>query len=307
MTGGPCKMTCPTGIPWEIAMPYHSRVNPEHLRDRLRRALEEDIRGGDVTTAATVDSEQIGSAVVVCKATGVVCGLPVFEETYRLVDERVDVKPLAVDGQRTSGGERIVTVSGFISSILTGERVALNMLGWLSGVATMTCQFVERASLFGAKITDTRKTTPLWRDLEKYAVEVGGGVNHRMGLHDMVLIKENHVDAAGGLTEAVRRVRDRWGDRYSVEVETRSLEEVREAVELDVDRIMLDNFTIDELVEAVALVGGRCEVEASGGVTLETVADIARTGVDVISVGALTHSSAVMDYSMLLRFDSRGE
>ncbi len=279
------------------------KIDQTSLRDRLRRALEEDVGEGDVTTAATVDKEQPGTAAVIAKASGVVCGLPVFEEAYRLVDEKVEVELRGTEGQKTSGGEEVVRLSGAVSSILTGERVALNFLGWLSGVATMTNEFAERIKHTAAKITDTRKTTPLWRDLEKYAVEVGGGVNHRMGLYDMVLIKENHVDAAGSLTEAVRRVRDRWGNTYRVEVETRSIDEVKEAIRLDVDRIMLDNFSTAELVEAVNLIDGECEMEASGGVTLETVGEIAETGVDVISVGALTHSSAVMDYSMLLRFD----
>ena len=284
-------------------MPYWSQLDLEDLRRRLRQALEEDIGENDVTTAATVDDGHHRSAVVVAKGSGIVCGLRVFEEAYHVLDKAIQVHTLVSEGHEVRAGEQVLTITGRVSSILTAERVALNFLGWLSGIATLTRRFVDRAGPFGATIADTRKTTPLWRDLEKYAVQVGGGVNHRSGLHDMVLIKENHIDAAGDPREAVKRVRERWGHRFLVEIETRNLREVYEALQLDVDRIMLDNFPLEELAEAVSMVRGERELEASGGVTLENVVDIARTGVDIISVGALTHSFVVVDYSMLLRFE----
>ncbi|MFH1741336.1 MAG: carboxylating nicotinate-nucleotide diphosphorylase [bacterium] len=283
-------------------MPFWSQLDIPDLCRRIRLALQEDIGDGDLTTAATVDNEQQGSAVVVAKGSGIVCGLRVFEETYHILDEGVEVNMLVSEGHEVRAGEQVLIVSGKVSSILTGERVALNFLGWLSGVATLTRQFADRAAPFGARIADTRKTTPLWRDLEKYAVQVGGGVNHRSGLDDMILIKENHIDAAGSPREAVARVRKRWAHRYRVEIETRNLREVYEALDLDVDRIMLDNFPLEEMAEAVTMVNGERELEASGGVNLSNVADIARTGVDIISAGALTHSSIVVDYSMLIRF-----
>lgn len=287
-------------------MPLWSQLNVDDLRRRLRQALDEDIGQADITTGATVGEDHRGSAVVVAKGTGIVCGLRVFEETYHVLDKGIQVNPLVAEGHDVRAGEQVLTVTGPVATILTGERVALNFLGRLSGIATLTRQFVERAAPFGAKIADTRKTTPLWRDLEKYAVQVGGGINHRSGLYDMILIKENHIDAVGSPREAVRRVRERWGDRFPIEIETRNLREVYEALQLDVNRIMLDNFPLEELAEAVSMVDGARELEASGGVTLDNVSDIARTGVDIISVGALTHSYVVVDYSLLLRFEPLG-
>ncbi|HQP99167.1 MAG TPA: carboxylating nicotinate-nucleotide diphosphorylase [bacterium] len=282
-------------------MPFYDEIDLGKLEERLREALREDIGNGDVTTAAVVPGDRAGQSVVIVKENGVVCGLPILKEIYRLLDERIAVELQATDGNRVTAGEQVARIQGPIVSILMGERIGLNFLGWLSGVATLTRRFVDCVSGGRAEICDTRKTTPLWRDLEKYAVRMGGGKNHRYGLYDMVLIKENHIDSAGGIREAVRQVRDRWGDRYAIEVETRSAEEVVEAIEANVDRIMLDNFPVDKMASAVKLVGGRCELEASGRVTLENVERIARTGVDIISVGALTHSSAVLDYTMLVR------
>ncbi|HQL63885.1 MAG TPA: carboxylating nicotinate-nucleotide diphosphorylase [bacterium] len=282
-------------------MPFYKEIDLGKLQQRLREALHEDIGNGDVTTAAVVPRDRAGESVVIVKEDGVVCGLPILKEIYRLLDESVVVEPEATDGDRVTAGQRVARIQGPLLSILLGERVGLNFLGWLSGVATLTRRFVDSVSGRRVEICDTRKTTPLWRDLQKYAVRMGGGKNHRNGLYDMVLIKENHIDAAGGIREAVRRVRDRWGDRYAVEVETRNLEEVIEAIEANVDRIMLDNFPIDKIASAVQIVGGKCKLEVSGRVTLETVERIARTGVDIISVGALTHSSAVLDYTMLVQ------
>jgi len=282
-------------------MPFYKEIDLGKLQQRLREALHEDIGNGDVTTAAVVPRDRAGESVVIVKEDGVVCGLPILKEIYRLLDESVVVEPEATDGDRVTAGQRVARIQGPLLSILLGERVGLNFLGWLSGVATLTRRFVDSVSGRRVEICDTRKTTPLWRDLQKYAVRMGGGKNHRNGLYDMVLIKENHIDAAGGIREAVRRVRDRWGDRYAVEVETRNLEEVIEAIEANVDRIMLDNFPIDKIASAVQIVGGKCKLEVSGRVTLETVERIARTGVDIISVGALTHSSAVLDFTMLVQ------
>lgn len=282
-------------------MSFYEEIDLGKLQQRLREALQEDIGNGDVTTAAVVPRDRAGESVVIVKEDGVVCALPILKEIYRLLDESVLVEPEATDGDRVTAGQRVARIQGPLLSILLGERVALNFLGWLSGVATLTRRFVDCVSGRHVEICDTRKTTPLWRDLQKYAVRMGGGKNHRNGLYDMVLIKENHIDAAGGIQQAVRLVRDRWGDRYAVEVETRNLEEVIEAIQANVDRIMLDNFPIDKIAAAVQLVGGKCKLEVSGRVTLETVERIARTGVDIISVGALTHSSAVLDFTMLVQ------
>ncbi len=271
----------------------------------LDQALAEDVGDGDRTTLWTVPPEARGRGRILARARGVICGLPVAAEVFRRVEPRLAFRPRVEEGAEVAPGQTVAEVEGPLSGILTGERVALNFLQRLSGIATLTRRFVEAVSGTKAVILDTRKTTPGWRLLEKYAVRVGGGQNHRMGLYDMVLIKENHIAAAGSLRAAVERVRARNRERLPVEVEVRTLEELEEALALGVRRILLDNMDLETLQEAVERTGGRARLEASGGVTLETVRAVAETGVDFISVGALTHSAPALDLSLLIEAEGK--
>ena len=270
----------------------------EEVRALLKRALEEDIGPGDVTTGWVIPAMQLSRAVISAKAPGVIAGLEVAREIFRLLDERIIFTPLVADGDAVKPKDIIARIEGPTRSILSGERVALNFLQHLSGVATLTRAFVEAVAGTQAVILDTRKTTPGLRMLEKYAVRMGGGSNHRLGLYDMVLIKDNHIEAAGSITEAVRQVREHNRASLLIEVETRNLDEVREALTLRVDRIMLDNMSCEMMRQAVALVNGRVPLEASGNVTLANVREIAETGVDYISSGSLTHSAKALDLSL---------
>jgi len=265
----------------------------------IRAALAEDIGPGDVTTQAVIPKGREGKAVIVAKAYGVLAGLPIAEEVFREVAPQTSFEPLAQDGEPVAPGDVVAKVSGPLRGILTAERVALNFLCRLSGIATLTAKFVDAVAPYRAVILDTRKTTPGWRVLEKYAVRAGGGHNHRLGLYDMVLIKDNHILACGSITEAVRRVREA-GVALPIEVEVKTLEELEEALSLGVDRILLDNMDIPTLREAVRRAAGRVPLEASGGVSLETVTEVAATGVDYISVGAITHSAPSLDLSLEL-------
>lgn len=285
--------------------PCESRATPvlqidDSIRSILRLAIEEDLGPCDVTSVATVPETELGTAKVIAKQDGVVCGTPVFKEVFRLIDPSVRIKCHFEEGDRVDSGSTVLSLEGPLIKLLQGERVALNYLGMLSGISTTTRLYVESVKHTKCKITDTRKTVPLMRTLQKYAVRVGGGINHRMGLHDMVLIKENHIDGCNGLLDAVDRVRQRWGKRFKIEVETRNLDEVQCALRADVDRIMLDNMDIPTMEKAVRVIHERVETEASGGVTIENVAAVAETGVDYISVGALTHSVKCMDYSKIV-------
>ena len=268
-------------------------------------ALEEDVGPGDFTTLWTFPAGRRAEAGVVAKAHGVIAGMEVAREVFRRIDPALEVTAHVEDGAAVSPGDPVLSLRGAARSILTGERVALNFLQRLSGVATVTRRYVEAVAGTGARVIDTRKTTPGMRAFEKRAVVAGGGANHRFGLHDMVLIKENHVAAAGGITAAVETVRSHNGAGLKVEVETTNLAEVEEALRVGVDRIMFDNMPVPLLREAVALVAARGdarpETEASGGITLETIRPVAETGVDFISVGALTHSAPALDLSLLLR------
>ena len=268
----------------------------------IRMALAEDLGDrGDVTSLSTVASGAIISGQVRAKSAGVIAGLDLFEAVYRQVDPALLVERIAADSDRVTPGTLVCTVTGAGRSVLTGERVALNFLQSLSGVATLTTAFVDAVAGTRAVILDTRKTTPGWRLLEKYAVRCGGGHNHRVGLYDMVLIKDNHIDAAGGITAAVRIVRaSAVADGLAIEVEVKNLDELREALALNVDRILLDNMTDAQMRQAVAITAGRTKLEASGNMSLERVAAVAATGVDYISVGALTHSAPALDLSMRL-------
>ena len=267
-------------------------------------ALAEDVGPGDFTTLWTVPEERRAQARIVARSAGVIAGSEVAVEVFRRVDSSLEVSVEAPDGTAVEPGDVAMTVRGSARAILTAERTALNFLQRLSGVATVTRRYVRAVEGTGARVIDTRKTTPGMRALEKAAVVAGGGTNHRFGLHDMVMIKDNHVAAAGGIPAAVEAVRRRNDRGLRVEVETTDLDEVRQALAAGVDRIMFDNMSVPQMREAVALVRAadpRPETEASGGITLETIGVYAATGVDFVSVGALTHSAPALDLSLQLR------
>jgi nicotinate-nucleotide pyrophosphorylase (carboxylating) len=274
-------------------------MTPFVLDPILRRALEEDIGTGDVTTLATVEPGTQASAELVAKEDFVLSGIGVAERVFKLLDAETAFDALIKDGQNVKRGEVLAWIKGDAAVLLQGERVALNLLQRMCGVATLTSTFVREVEGTDAVVVDTRKTTPGLRVLEKYSVKMGGGGNHRMALYDAVLIKENHVSAAGGITAAVTRAQQRVPHTQKIEVEVRNQEEVAEALEAGADILLLDNMSPDELKAAVELVGDKAVTEASGGVNLETVREIAETGVRLISVGALTHSYRSVDISML--------
>ncbi|HSR47829.1 MAG TPA: carboxylating nicotinate-nucleotide diphosphorylase [Anaerolineales bacterium] len=272
---------------------------PEDLRSAIKLALREDIGAGDVTTTPIVPASARALAQLVAKQHGIVAGLDVAAAVFRELDSGIRVTTHVDEGARVTAATALAEVSGPARAILTAERTALNFLGRMSGIATLTRHYVDAVAGTKARILDTRKTAPGLRAFDKIAVERGGGANHRIGLYDMILIKDNHVDFAGSLAEAVRRVRAS-GTSLEIEGEARTLDEVREALQAGVDRILLDNMDLEALREAVRLVAGRARLEASGGVTLDTVRAIAETGVDDISIGALTHSAKVFDVSLEL-------
>jgi nicotinate-nucleotide pyrophosphorylase (carboxylating) len=278
-------------------------LSPEAL-SLIQAALDEDVGPGDFTTLWTVPEGRRAEARIVAKAPGVVAGSEVAAEVFRRVDPSLQVEVAAPDGTALDPGDLAMRVTGSARSILTAERTALNFMQRLSGVATVTRRYVQAVAGTGARVIDTRKTTPGMRALEKAAVLAGGGANHRHGLHDMVMIKDNHIAAAGGITAAVDAVRARNDRGLAVEVETTNLDEVREALATGADRIMFDNMPPDLMRQAVELVRAanpRPETEASGGITLDTIRAAAETGVDFISVGALTHSAPALDLSLQLR------
>jgi nicotinate-nucleotide pyrophosphorylase (carboxylating) len=266
--------------------------------DLVARALAEDLGAGDVTAQATVPEDARARAVITQKAPGVIFGLDPAARVFLATDPGAVITSVAVEGEWREDGE-VLVVEGTARGILAAERTALNLLGRLSGVATLTARHVRAVAGTGARILDTRKTTPGLRGLEKAAVAAGGGVNHRRGLYDAILIKENHAAMAGGVGEAVRRGRAAFPD-LPLEVECRTLDEVDEAVAAGAPRILLDNMDPAALAAAVARIGGRAETEASGGVSLQTIQAVAASGVDFVSVGALTHSAPALDLSLLL-------
>jgi len=273
------------------------------FEDLIRNTLAEDIGPGDFTTEAVVDKNKPGQARIIAKEDGVLAGLEIVKQTFSLLDDDIQLESRYKDGDRLKTNDIIINIIGTISSILKGERTALNFLAHLSGIATLTAKYVEKVQDTRAKIADTRKTTPLIRQLEKAAVCSGGGINHRMGLYDMILIKENHKEAAGGIQNAINRCKEYLVNNklnMRIEVETTNLSQVGEAISGKVDQIMLDNMNLNTMREAVELISGRSVVEASGGVSLDTIQSIAETGVDLISVGALTHSAPALDFSLLI-------
>ena len=269
----------------------------------IQRALEEDIGDGDVTTLCTVPPGAMVDGKLIAKQAGVVAGLEVARLAFFLIDERVRYVRQVTDGDWVEKGTVIAEASGPGRGVLSGERVALNFLQRMSGIATLTRRFVEAVKGTSAVILDTRKTAPGLRLFDKWAVRLGGGQNHRSGLYDMVLIKDNHIAAVGGISETVTRVRECDERGRAIEVEVKNLAELREVLDLNVDRIMLDNMSLEDMREAVRLTSGRVPLEASGNVSLENIAAVAATGVDFISIGMLTHSVNALDISLL--FDTR--
>ncbi len=269
----------------------------EEVKRIVRNALAEDIGSGDVTSLAIISPSTHLLGRFLVKASGVIAGLEVVGEVFAQVDKKLAYTPLKPEGATVNAGEVVAHVEGYGPGILIAERTALNFLQRMSGIATATRRYVEAVSGTRAKILDTRKTAPGLRALDKLAVKLGGGANHRIGLYDMVLIKDNHIQAAGSITRAVNLVRQHVTG-LAIEVEVETLDQLDEALGLGVDRIMLDNMSLEMMREAVRRAGGKVELEASGGVTLQSVADVAATGVDLISVGALTHSVKALDISL---------
>lgn len=266
----------------------------------ISASLAEDVGSGDVTTTAILSGQENGHARVVAKSELVIAGMDIFSRVFFTVDDRIQFTSFRQDGQRVQPKEVVAEISGSLAGILIAERVALNFFQRMCGIATATRQYVDAVAGTKAKILDTRKTAPGLRLLDKYAVRIGGGTNHRFGLSNAVLIKENHIEAAGGIGEAVARVRRAASHTLKIEIEVKNFQELKEALEADVDIIMLDNMSIPEMREAVLNVNGKVPLEASGNVTLATVRQIAETGVDFISVGALTHSVKAADLSLLV-------
>ncbi len=273
-----------------------------HYGGIVAAALAEDLGSGDLTTDS-IFSDERGEAAIVTRESGVAAGLALAREVFAQVDGEIHFQSMVEDGDEIAPGDCLAILRGPVGGILKGERVALNFLQRMSGIATATRLAVKSISGSGARIVDTRKTTPGLRILEKYAVRVGGGENHRFNLSDMVLIKDNHIRGAGSISEAVRRVRGRLSFAVKIEVETSSLEDVREAVDCGVELIMLDNMPVTEMAEAVKIVNGKSIVEASGGITFAMLPEVAAAGVDLISLGYLTYGSRALDLSLELAGD----
>jgi nicotinate-nucleotide pyrophosphorylase (carboxylating) len=272
-------------------------VTPQ-IEQLIRCALEEDIGAGDITTLSTVPRDARGKGLFRAKRDGVAAGLILIEKVFSFLDADVQVRCLAHDGDAVKQGAVVAEAEGPIRALLMGERTALNFLQRLSGTATLTRRYVDAVKDFPCKIIDTRKTTPGFRTLEKYAVRMGGGINHRLGLYDAALVKDNHIVAAGSIAGAVEEVRRQAPFMAKIEVECSTLAQVSEALDARADVIMLDNVNPKEMAEAVRVINKRAWVEASGGITIETLREVAATGVDFISVGALTHSAPALDFNM---------
>ena len=271
------------------------------LKKAIEKFLHEDIGSGDLTSEAILDADQVGTAEFVAKGSFVVCGIETFASlVFKTQNPAIEIIEASKDASQASPGDILLKAKGPVLDLLKAERVALNLVQRLCGIATLTALFVKKVKPLPVRILDTRKTTPGLRMLEKYAVRVGGGYNHRFNLADGVLIKDNHIQACGSIKNAVAKMREKVPHTMKIEVEASSMEEVRECLNSTVDIIMLDNMTSDQMREAVKLAGGRALLEASGGISLDNVREVAETGVDYISIGALTHSAPACDISMRL-------
>ncbi len=268
----------------------------------IDQALNEDIGDGDHTSLSTIPLDSVGKANVKVKEKGIIAGLEIAQLIFAKVDPKIELKIYTTEGKQVDVGEIVIGAYGSVRSLLKAERLVLNCMQRMSGIASLTKKYVTELEGTNTKVLDTRKTTPNFRQFEKLAIKIGGGENHRFGLYDMILIKDNHVDAAGGIKNAILRANEylsKLDKKLEIEIETRNLEEVNEVIALGkVDRIMLDNFSPPELQKAITMIGGKFETEASGGITLETIRSFAMTGVNYISVGALTHSYKSLDISM---------
>ena len=283
-------------------MPMDS-LDINKIHSLIENALREDIGAGDITTNALIPDSMYTTATMTAKADGIVAGLDVARAVFDFLSPLIEWNPRVQDGDKISKGDLLVEMSGPFRALLTGERLALNFLQRMSGIATMTSLFVDQIADTGTKILDTRKTVPGLRLLDKYAVKAGGGENHRIGLYDMVLIKDNHIKVAGGIRKAVSQIRDQVPPEIKIEVETTNLAEVLEALEMKSDIIMLDNMTNELMKECVAVINHQAKVEASGNMNLQRVKEVAATGVDFISIGALTHSVTALDISMNIKLN----
>lgn len=271
----------------------------KQIEKLIEMALAEDIGSGDITSQAIIDKDKKVKAEIIVKENGIIAGLPLAEIIFHVLDKSIKFKSLVKDGQKVKKGTKVADIYGNARNILAGERLALNFLQRMSGIATETAKYVEQIKGTKAQILDTRKTMPLWRGADKYAVLAGGGVNHRMGLFDAILIKDNHIAIAGGINEALERCQGVKASSVSIEVEVKNIKEVKEAISAGAKRVLLDNMNIKSIKEAVKLCKkAKVMTEASGGVNLSNVKAIAKTGVDFISVGALTHSVKALDVSL---------
>ncbi|MCI5578205.1 MAG: carboxylating nicotinate-nucleotide diphosphorylase [Oscillospiraceae bacterium] len=271
---------------------------PFYVDDLIKTALKEDINYIDSTTDLLIDEGDFSNAYFVAKADGVLCGMEVACRVFSLLDPKVELNILVKDGERVTKGQKLLTTNGKTRAMLKAERTALNLIQHMSGIATYTRKCVDAVAGTKASIADTRKTLPGLRPIQKYAVTVGGGRNHRYNLTDAAMLKDNHIDAYGSITGAVNALRQKAGHMLQIEVETRNLKEVQEALDCGVNVIMLDNMSTDEMKKACELVNGKAKTEASGNVTLDNIRAVAETGVDIISLGALTHSVTAFDISM---------
>ena len=278
-----------------------SGLNLALIKSVIDYALKEDIGSGDITTNSLIPIDLQTKATMVAKSAGVIAGLDVAEYIFRTLNQDIHWKPFVKDGDKIAKGDLIVEISGSYRALLTGERLALNFLQRMSGIATMTATYIDVLSDYNTKILDTRKTVPGLRLLDKYAVTMGGGKNHRIGLYDMVLIKDNHIKIAGGIANAVAQIKKNIPEGIQIEVETTTIKEVNEALTAGVDIIMLDNMTSELMTESVKIINGRAKVEASGNMTIDRLKEVAATGVDYISIGALTHSVTAFDISMNIK------
>lgn len=273
----------------------------ENINSLIEAGLKEDVNTGDITTDLLIPEDYQTEAYMKAKADGVVAGLMVAEMVFKKLDSNFEFSCLVNEGAKVEKGQIICTMKGTYRAILTGERLALNFLQRMSGIATATSIFVEAVKDYKTQILDTRKTAPGLRLLDKYAVKAGGGTNHRIGLYDMVMIKDNHISVAGGITNAVNAIRPKISSEIKIEVETTTLDEVREALDAGADIIMLDNMDTATMKEAVSIINGKAKVEASGNMTIERVREVASTGVDFISIGSLTHSVTALDISQKIK------
>ncbi len=273
-----------------------------NTQEFIEAALHEDVENGDYSTLASIPADAKGKAVLKIKEDGIIAGIDLAEEIFYFLEPGATFTLFKKDGDKVANGEIAFEVSASVHTILKAERLALNCMQRMSGIATLTRQYVDAIKGYPAKILDTRKTTPLFRACEKEAVRIGGGVNHRMGLYDMVMLKDNHIDFCGGIQQAIENTLDylkKNGLNLKIEVETRNIDDVKQVLEVgNIDRIMLDNYTPEQIEEAITLIGSKYETEASGGITLDNIVAYARTGVDFISVGAITHHAVSMDLSL---------